>query len=106
MVRTPEGGFVRSQTVHLANVTNFCNTTGIYLPKGNTLQIYPNPSQSLMHLKGNIANTTVNCYNVQAKEIFPRVQEDQDGRVYDLMDIEKGLHFLKVNAHVFKIILQ
>ena len=106
MVKTPEGGFVKSQILHLSELSNFCSTTNIQNNNGLAIHVYPNPTQSLVNVKGIHFPTTVHWYNLQAIEVFPNAYQENEVTVYDFTALEKGLYFLKIDAQVVKLLVE
>lgn len=82
--------------------TNFANTTfqvlsNLIVTIDNTLGIYPNPANDVLHIKANSAIKSIEIYDVQGKIIQTKIT-NVENEVLDVSNLTQGLYFLMIKT--------
>ncbi len=103
MVKTADGGFVRTQNFRVDDLNYACLNTNLTTVTGNQFQLYPNPFSSTVLIKGVNNASSIVWMNTTGQVVFPTSTEFSDGRYYDFQHLEKGLYIVRVDSKVFKV---
>ena len=84
--------------------TNFANTTFQVLSNSivtidNSVGIYPNPANDVVHIKANSAINSIEIYDVQGRIIHKKIT-NVDNEVLDVSNLTKGIYFLMIKTEI------
>ncbi len=95
---------IDAQTSFSTNCNNSCSwAVDINENNLSSTSIYPNPSNTgLMQLKSSIANSDINVYSIEGKQI----NFTQSNNVIDISDNEKGVYLISIDGVVTRYVYQ
>jgi hypothetical protein len=108
----PDGN---SGTIYLDNIYFYKKGTNSITPVSfNTLKVYPNPTNGILHLDIDAASTTISSYsllNVQGQTILSTdVNSTTINTTVDVSNFSTGVYFLKINtengSYTHRVIVQ